>query len=66
MFRHEWARHVAREVSSPLPSQDPMEFHDNTVISFTSTLRPALRSELTMDNKESQRVEVTHVLLFWK
>jgi len=47
------------EVSNPLPSQDPMELYDNTVISFTPTLRPALRPELAMDNQESQRVSVT-------
>ena len=49
------------EVSDPLPSQDPMELLDNTVISFTPTWRPALRPELAMDNQESQRVSVTHV-----
>ena len=45
------------EVSDPLPSQDPMELHDNTVISFTPTLRP--RPELA--NQQSQRVSVTAV-----
>ena len=36
----------SEEVSGPSPSQDPMEFPDNTVISFTLTSRPALRPEL--------------------
>jgi len=45
------------EVSDPLPSQDPMELHGNTVISFTPALRP--RPELA--NQQSQRVSVTAV-----
>ena len=36
----------SEEVSGPSPSEDPMEFPDNTVISFTLTLRPTLRPEL--------------------
>jgi len=46
-------------VNDPSPSQDPMEFHDNTLTSFTPTKRPALRSELATDRQESQTVDVT-------
>ena len=46
-------------VNDPSPSQDPMEFHDNTLTSFTPTVRPALRSELATDRQESQTVDVT-------
>jgi len=44
--------HSPQNVIGPLPSQDPMKFHDNTLTSFTATLRPALRSET---NKSRRR-----------
>jgi len=54
--------HSPQNVNGPLPSQDPMEFHDNTLTSFTPALRPALRSELATDRQELQTVDVTYVI----